>query len=200
MFFLLLLSLSILLVLIVADTPRTIKIKLTEEGGVSSNHEFTSSGAEGSDELRRDIKMFCETVAPTSQDCEAAVSLNFATTQVMAAAPWSNRETVLQNFTSDLVGMTCIPNTHRFPNEDLCRKRLTSAIRGIKMVQAFQTSYKLTDMINNNTRIPMEPGWQDNIEGNSFAYASKVGLLQDQVDDERVVRICEVGFNMGHSV
>lgn len=94
----------------------------------------------------------------------------------------------------------CSKPDHGFDSVEECMRGMRKALQTAKVIKAYQMSQDLIDTITLNKIIPMDEGWQYNVEGNTFNYSSKVRRLQELADDQRVVRICEVGFNMGHSV
>jgi hypothetical protein len=113
---------------------------------------------------------------------------------------WTDPLAIGSRFAFDLANEECTSVASGFASIDDCLNGTTIAIQYAKLVLAYQTSYKAVDIITNNTMIPMAAEWQKGVEGNSFAYSAKVRMLQEIADDPRIVRICEVGFNMGHSV
>lgn len=150
--------------------------------------------------LQQEAADFCQSISANSEDCEQNVIDLY--NRIRSLPTWKNGEELAHRFAHNQATDYCNePTQYRgFSSYDECYANVTRAIRRSKVVNAYQLSYKAEALISNNTLMPLPAGWKDGVEGNTFQCITKVQALQDIADDPRVVRICEIGFNMGHSV
>jgi hypothetical protein len=115
---------------------------------------------------------------------------------------WLTEHHVLNNFISDSLVFACgRTSSESFGfQSDLCNNDATSAIRSVKLWQAYNFIPKMFELISDNSIVQVAKNWKDGIEGHTFLFHEKVKLLQEIADDVRVETICEIGFNLGHSV
>lgn len=151
-------------------------------------------------DLKLQIDRFCTSLQRAPHSCAVAMYEEFQRLHALIS-PWLSEYTILNSFSHNLASQYCstIVNTN-FTDADECYNNATAAIRSVKMYNSFMRVRSLTAAIDQNTLVPMPPHWTQGIEGHTFLYADKVRIMQELADDARVERVCEIGFNMGHSV
>jgi hypothetical protein len=175
----------------------TIVVSIVRDG-VTSAVPFSSSTYP--DELvRQNIRRFCSSIEASDDICEASIYARFAGSQPQKRNPWSNHSQVAMRFTADIMAQEC-SGSHPFQSRETCYQQVGNAARSVKMIYALQLSYKAEDLAESSTLVDLRADWRQQIEGNTFGFMGKVKALQNFADDPRVQRICEVGFNFGHSV
>lgn len=188
------------LAILVRCEPVTIDIRVVNsEGGYTTRtftHEPVQNPASGLS-LDASIDSFCTSVSVPLESCRASILSEYERlTSSTEIAPWSNHLTVLQRFASDIVADACRDHT----SDSQCIARSTEVIRSVKLYHAFSAIRTLFEEIEKNGLVPLPEHWRRGVEGHTFLFKDKVHTMQELADDPRVERVCEVGFNMGHSV
>jgi hypothetical protein len=187
-------------VLVSSIERHSINVSIAEVDGATTVRTFAPKSKDSAG-LLAEAAEFCTAVSAITESCDITLVEQYMMSLQHVTPLWNNSGEIAGRFTDDVVSDYCrSPQVHGFTNHDECSSMLRQAIRGTKLVHAYQASYRAADLISKNTLIPMTSDWGDTLEGNSFYYVTKVEMLQNFADDARVVRICEVGFNMGHSV
>jgi hypothetical protein len=176
---------------------RTIVVRVAKDG-TPAPVSFTSV-TYPDETVKENVRKFCSSIEATGEVCEKAVYDRFMEKQDQTQSMWSNRSQVAMRFLTDIVTQEC-DGEHAFASREKCELQISYAARSVKTLHAFQLSYKAEDLAEHDKVVTLPSGWRESIEDNTFAFPGKVKALQDLADDSRVVRICEVGFNFGHSV
>lgn len=149
--------------------------------------------------LLAEAQFFCASISG-SADCTEVLTSEVLNRRSHRGL-WNYPQLVLHHFTADLVAAECQSWSIRgYSNPSDCFSRADTAIRSVKVANAFPAAEKLIRTVNDNAIIPMAANWKDDIEGNTIGFIRKVHFLQALADDVRVERIAEIGFNLGHSV
>jgi hypothetical protein len=176
---------------------RTIEISVARDG--TTTPVPFSSVTFPDEAVKQNVRRFCSSIDAAGEACEKAVYVRFAGAHPRKSPTWSNRSEAATMFMADIIAQEC-SGSHAFQSRETCEQQIENGARSVKMVHAFQLGYQAEDLAEINTLVELPAGWRQLIEGNTFAYLGKVKTLQNLADDARVVRICEVGFNFGHSV
>lgn len=184
---------------LLAAWQHSVDVKVAGPDGSLTRRKFqpTTDSESG---LLHEASVFCHTISATSGNCEETLVDRYKALRFVPT--WRNEAELAHRFAHDQTNDYCNASSgfRGFGTYTECYGNVTKAIRRSKVVNAYQLSYKAEALISNNTLVPVPTGWQDGLEGNTFKYITKVEMLQDLADDARVVQICEIGFNMGHSV
>lgn len=174
------------------------------DGSITTAAFSYSEPLDPDDEFHFDLKLqidhFCTSMQRVPHNCAVAMYAEFRRLCALKM-PWLSEKTILNSFTEDLANQYCssVEIVH-FADASECYRKATAAIRSVKLYNSFMRIRDLSTSIDLNTLVPMPPNWKQGIEGHTFLYVDKVRIMQELVDDTRVERVCEIGFNMGHSV
>lgn len=183
----------------------SVNLNLVDDDGSVSTSTFTyANQLDPADHKHIDLKMqidsFCRSFRNAPLSCAESTYSEFMRIY-KANQPWRSEEAILSSFSEDLAIEFCssADSTH-FASAEECYSETIAAIRSVKLYNAFIRVHDLRASINRNTLVPMAMNWEKGIEGHTFLFADKVRIMQELADDHRVERVCEIGFNLGHSV
>lgn len=177
---------------------QSIQIAVSSTDGVKTPAMFTAHSLK-KQELLTEAQQFCVSIA-ADNDC-GQVLYDQILNRRLKSGIWSQTQLVLSQFTRELVTAECESwSTRGYATESDCNVQADTAVRSVKAANAFPMVDQLISIVRNNELVSLAADWEDGIEGNTFGYVAKVHFLQTLADDDRVQHICEIGFNLGHSV
>lgn len=193
-----LLLIAVLALALPTCTAQSVQVAISTTPGESLTTTFTATRLDLA-ALHHEVQQFCRSI--DGQDgCVDSIHSEISSWR-MQAGIWNHPQLVGQHFTADLVATECQQWSVRgYANESDCIAKADGAIRSVKVAGAFPLADQLVRMVNDNNLVPLSADWKSDIEGNTIGFIRKVQFLHALADDSRVERICEVGFNLGHSV
>lgn len=199
-----LLQLLCVLVPVIALAQISVDVNIMDSTGSIAASRFTYAGQlDPSDtehaDLKAQIYKFCTSLMNAPDHCELATYSEFLKIH-QQSQPWISGGVIMESFTRDLsISLCSVEMGYHFNNVEECFREVSSAIRSEKMYRAFTAIPGVMDFIERDELVKVSPYWKDGVEGHTFMYADKLRIMQELADDPRVERVCEIGFNMGHS-
>jgi hypothetical protein len=151
--------------------------------------------------LQLNIKQVCEQIFPS--DSTLCQSMLFERYVEEYKSHYFSLENINSHFTADLSKAYCnLANALSTYSSsiDKCLSDVTDDIRSIKAMRFYETIPKMFDFIDSNEIIVVHKNWKMGIEGSIMQYHDKIVALQEIADNSNIQNICEIGFNLGHSV